>query len=91
MLRKRTAKPTPPPPKTLAERISQELAAVTFKEFALQDGNTLKATQTMLESGVIKEFPLCDQEVLCRNLHHAVRTQVDAYRAERDIAVAVGR
>ena len=29
---------------------AQELAAVTFKEYALQDGNTLEATQTMLES-----------------------------------------
>jgi len=78
-------------PKTLAERISQELAAVTFKEFALQDGNTLEATQTMLQSGVVREFPLCDQELLCRNLHHAVGEQVNAYRAERDVAVTVGR
>ncbi len=77
-------------PKTLAERIRQELAAVTFKEFALQDGNTLEATQTMLESGVVREFPLCDQEILCRNLHHAVREQVEAYRAERGLSVAVG-
>ncbi len=77
-------------PKNLAERISQELAAVTFKEFALQDGNTLEATQTMLESGVVKEFPLCDQEILCRNLHHAVREQVETYRAGRDVAVTVG-
>jgi phenylpropionate dioxygenase-like ring-hydroxylating dioxygenase large terminal subunit len=78
-------------PKNLAERISQELAAVTFKEFALQDGNTLEATQTMLESGVVREFPLCDQELLVRNLHHVVREQVNAYRAERDVAVTVGR
>ena len=35
------------PPKTARERLAQELAAVTFKEYALQDGNTLEATQTM--------------------------------------------
>ncbi len=77
-------------PKNLAERISQELAAVTFKEFSLQDGNTLEATQTMIESAVVREFPLCDQEILVRNLHHAVREDVNAYRAERDVAVTVG-
>ena len=37
---------------------AQELAAVTFKEYALQDGNTLEATQTMLESRAVTEFPL---------------------------------
>ena len=78
------------PPKNLAERISQELAAVTFKEFGLQDGNTLQATQSMLESRVLQEFPLCDQEVLCRNLHHAVREQVETYRAGNEVPVAVG-
>ena len=38
------------PPKNATERLRQELAAVTFKEYAVQDGNTLEATQTMLES-----------------------------------------
>ncbi|HWC37750.1 MAG TPA: aromatic ring-hydroxylating dioxygenase subunit alpha, partial [Acidimicrobiales bacterium] len=38
------------PPKNARERVAQELAVVTFKEYALQDGNTLEATQTMLES-----------------------------------------
>lgn len=77
------------PPKTLAERIRIELAAVTFKEYALQDGNTLEATQTMLESRVVNEFVLNDQEILCRNLHHAVARQVEDYRAERDVPVSV--
>ena len=57
------------PPKNASERISQELAAVTFKEYALQDSNTLEATQTMLESRAIREFPLNDQEILLRHLH----------------------
>jgi phenylpropionate dioxygenase-like ring-hydroxylating dioxygenase large terminal subunit len=57
------------PPRNAFERMQQELAAVTFKEYALQDSNTLEATQTMLESRVISEFPLNDQEILLRHLH----------------------
>jgi hypothetical protein len=67
------------PPKNASERLAQELAAVTFKEFALQDGNTLEATQTMLQSRVVNEFPLCDQEVLCRHLHKVANDYVNAY------------
>jgi nitrite reductase/ring-hydroxylating ferredoxin subunit len=71
------------PPKNASERLQQELAAVTFKEFGLQDANTLEATQTMLQSRVIDEFPLCDQEVLCRHLHQVVQQHVDAYLEEK--------
>ena len=39
------------------ERLRQELAAVTFKEYALQDGNTLEATQSMIESRVVHRVP----------------------------------
>jgi phenylpropionate dioxygenase-like ring-hydroxylating dioxygenase large terminal subunit len=66
------------PPKNAFERLQQELTAVTFKEYALQDGNTLEATQTMLESRVVSEFPLCDQEILIRHLHHTVGKYVAA-------------
>jgi hypothetical protein len=38
------------PARTAADRVRQELAALTFKEFGLQDCNTLEATQKMLES-----------------------------------------
>ena len=55
-----------------AERVAHELAAVSFKEYGLQDANTLEATQTMLESRVVERFPLNDQEVLCRHLHKVV-------------------
>ncbi len=68
------------PPKSSRERLAQELAAVTFKEYALQDGNTLEATQTMLESRAVTEFPLNDQEVLLRHLHVTARKYVDDYR-----------
>jgi hypothetical protein len=60
----------------------QELAAVTFKEYALQDGNTLEATQTMLESRAVTHFPLNDQEVLLRHLHRTARDYVADYRKQ---------
>jgi hypothetical protein len=66
------------PARTARERVAQEMAAVTFKEFALQDSNTLEATQLMLESGYIDRFHLNDQEVLIRHLHRVVAEWVDA-------------
>ena len=59
------------------------MAAVTFKEYALQDGNTLEATQIMLESRVVTAFPLNDQEILCRHLHKVAADWVDDYTRER--------
>lgn len=69
------------PPRNATDRLRQEIAAVTFKEFALQDSNTLEATQKMLETRVVSEFPLCDQEVLLRNLHASAQGIVDDYVA----------
>ena len=66
------------PPKNGRERLAQELAVVTFKEYALQDGNTLEATQRMLESRTpIATFPLSDQEILLRHLHKTAQRYVD--------------
>ena len=67
------------PPKTARERLAQEIAAVTFKEYGLQDANTLEATQSMLESRVLERFPLKDQEVLCRHMHKVAEEWVDDY------------
>ena len=64
------------PAQTARERVAHEMAAVTFKEYALQDANTLEATQTMLESRVVTAFPLNDQEILCRHLHKVVHDEV---------------
>jgi phenylpropionate dioxygenase-like ring-hydroxylating dioxygenase large terminal subunit len=64
------------PPRNARERLQQELTVVTFKEFTLQDGNTLEATQTMLESRAVTEFPLNDQEILLRHLHATARRYV---------------
>jgi hypothetical protein len=71
------------PPTTARERLAQEMAAVTFKEYSLQDGNTLEATQIMLESRVVAAFPLNDQEVLCRHLHKTAGDWVADYTRER--------
>jgi phenylpropionate dioxygenase-like ring-hydroxylating dioxygenase large terminal subunit len=64
------------PPENAFQRLQQELAVVSFKEYGLQDGNTLEATQTMLESRAVGEFPLNDQEVLLRHLHQTARQYV---------------
>jgi hypothetical protein len=70
------------PAKTPRERIQHEIIALSFKEFGLQDANTLEATQKAIESRVVDKFLLGDQEVLCRHLHHEVAKWVDEYKAE---------
>jgi hypothetical protein len=67
--------------------VQHELAAVSFKEFGLQDANTLEATQTMLESRVLDRFPLNDQEVLCRHLHKVAAEWVDDYKKIQGVGV----
>ncbi len=77
------------PPKNASERLAHELAAVTFKEYALQDGNTLEATQRMIESRTVTEFPLNDQEVLLRHLHTTARAKVAEYQASLESPVSI--
>jgi phenylpropionate dioxygenase-like ring-hydroxylating dioxygenase large terminal subunit len=75
------------PPKNARERVAQELAVVTFKEYALQDGNTLEATQSMLESRTpISTFPLNDQEILLRHLHKTAERYVNEHEQHRSPA-----
>jgi phenylpropionate dioxygenase-like ring-hydroxylating dioxygenase large terminal subunit len=72
-----------PPPTNARERLAQELAVVTFKEFSLQDGNTLEATQSMLEANTpVSTFPLNDQEILLRLLHTTTKRYVDEYQLQ---------
>jgi phenylpropionate dioxygenase-like ring-hydroxylating dioxygenase large terminal subunit len=71
------------PARNARERLAHEMAAVSFKEFALQDANTLEATQMMLESRVLDAFPLNDQEITCRHFHKTAGEWVDAYLRER--------
>jgi len=71
------------PPKNARERLAQELAVVSFKEYGMQDGNTLEATQKMLESYTpVKTFPLNDQEILLRHLHHQAQKYVSTYERQ---------
>lgn len=70
------------PPTTARERVAQEHAFVTMKDFQMMDANTLEATQLGLESGGRSKFHLCDQEVLIRHLHQVVQDDVEAYRQE---------
>jgi hypothetical protein len=74
------------PARTARERLAQELATVTFKEYALQDANTLEATQSMLKSRAVTEFPLCDQEILLRHLHKTAWDYVNAYKKEKGLS-----
>ncbi|RAY16930.1 aromatic ring-hydroxylating dioxygenase subunit alpha [Actinomadura craniellae] len=68
------------PATTVQERVEHEVAAVVFKEFALQDAGMLTGTQTALESGVLDRFPLNDQEVLVRHFHKVVADWVADYQ-----------
>ncbi|TML64579.1 MAG: aromatic ring-hydroxylating dioxygenase subunit alpha, partial [Actinobacteria bacterium] len=70
------------PAKNASERVGREMAAVAFKEYSLQDANTLEATQMGLESRFAEFFPLNDQEVLVRNFHQVVADWVDDYQRE---------
>jgi phenylpropionate dioxygenase-like ring-hydroxylating dioxygenase large terminal subunit len=77
------------PPKNATERLRQELAAVTFKEYALQDGNTLEATQSMIESRAVTKFPLGDQEILLRHLHKTARRYVADFQQQTETPVEI--
>ncbi|HVX17402.1 MAG TPA: aromatic ring-hydroxylating dioxygenase subunit alpha [Acidimicrobiales bacterium] len=77
------------PPENAFERLQQELAVVTFKEYGLQDANTLEATQSMLETRVIREFPLNDQEIALRHLHNTAEKYVEEYRQSQQSSSSV--
>jgi phenylpropionate dioxygenase-like ring-hydroxylating dioxygenase large terminal subunit len=70
------------PATTARERLAHEYAALTFKEYALQDCGTLDGTQMGLEQGVFDTFPLNDQEILVRHFHKTVGDWVDAHVRE---------
>ena len=70
------------PARTVRERIEHEVASVVLKEFALQDAGMLGGTQAALETGVIDDFPLNDQEILVRHLHKTAVDWVEEYQRE---------
>jgi phenylpropionate dioxygenase-like ring-hydroxylating dioxygenase large terminal subunit len=67
------------PAKTARERLAHEYAAVTVKEYALQDAGTLDGTQLGLESRAFSSYPLNDQEILVRHFHKTVADWVAAH------------
>ncbi|MCW2655265.1 MAG: putative dioxygenase, rieske (2Fe-2S) iron-sulfur domain protein [Mycobacterium sp.] len=71
------------PARRARERIEHEVAAVVLKEFALQDAGMLGGTQAALETGIVDDFPLSDQEILVRHLHKVVTDWVDDYQRGR--------
>jgi len=70
------------PPRSAGEMVAQEMTAVSLKEFALQDDNLIASVQVSLGSGGLVDFPLGDQEVLCRHLHKTAQDWVSDYLAE---------
>jgi phenylpropionate dioxygenase-like ring-hydroxylating dioxygenase large terminal subunit len=70
------------PARTVRERVEHEVAAVVFKEFALQDAGMLGGTQAALETGAVDAFPLSDQEILVRHFHAEVAAWVERYSRE---------
>jgi len=71
------------PAKTARERLAREYAAVTVKEYALQDVGTLDGTQLGLESRAFASHPLNDQEILVRHFHKTVADWVEEHHAAR--------
>lgn len=71
------------PARNASERVGREMAAVAFKEYSLQDANTLEATQIGIEAGAIAEWPLNDQEILVRHFHHQVAEWVERHRRQQ--------
>ena len=69
-------------PKNASERLAEEMVVSVSKDFALQDSNVLEAVHRRMKSQVRTEFQFSDQEVLLRHLHHVVRQDVEAYKAE---------
>jgi hypothetical protein len=74
------------PPRNATDRMAQELVAVEFKEFLLQDANLLECAQSMLAKNLRSQFPLCDEEVLVRNIHQTSRDAVEEWRQEQAAA-----
>jgi phenylpropionate dioxygenase-like ring-hydroxylating dioxygenase large terminal subunit len=74
------------PPKNASERLAQEMAVFTTREYAAQDSNTLEATHSMLKARVKLDLPLGDQEIILRHLHYHVDQWVNGDQRQRAAA-----
>jgi phenylpropionate dioxygenase-like ring-hydroxylating dioxygenase large terminal subunit len=70
------------PPKNASERLAQEHAALSIREFQFQDVGSSEALQRAIRSGAREVYYLNDQEVLVRHLHQQVIDEVEEYKAE---------
>jgi phenylpropionate dioxygenase-like ring-hydroxylating dioxygenase large terminal subunit len=77
------------PPKNARQRLAQEQTVLSVREFAIQDAGAVDAMQSALRTGARDDYYFCDQEVLARHLHELVQADVEAYRAELGVPVAV--
>ena len=64
-------------PTTPAEKIYCQVQSGMI-DVLREDLSTLERTQAALESGVIKEMNLCDEEVLCRHMYAVVEKEINA-------------
>jgi phenylpropionate dioxygenase-like ring-hydroxylating dioxygenase large terminal subunit len=69
-----------PEPENVAERLAQELTVCSTIEFAMQDSNTVEATQQAISARTQDRFQLSDLELMIRNFHKIVGDVVDQYR-----------
>jgi glycine betaine catabolism A len=74
------------PATTVRERLAREYAAVTVKEYALQDAGTLDGTQMGLEARAFTDHPLNDQEILVRHFHKTVGDWVREHQRALPVA-----
>jgi phenylpropionate dioxygenase-like ring-hydroxylating dioxygenase large terminal subunit len=72
------------PSTSARDRLAREYAAITVKEYALQDAGTLDGTQLGLESRAFDDFPLNDQEILVRHFHRSVGEWVERHRRRQE-------
>jgi hypothetical protein len=61
-----------PPATNAAEQFNREYAKCNIRDLWLEDGATLEVTQQGLASGVLKDLPVQDQEVLIRHTQRSV-------------------
>ena len=65
------------PPQTAGQKIFSQVQAGMI-DVLREDLSTLERTQAALESGVLKEIQLSDEELLCRHMHKVVEDAVKA-------------
>jgi len=64
-------------PKTPGDVISQEYTMAHSRDVLREDMSTLEGTQQMMESGVLNQIQLCDEEITVRHNHTSVANFMD--------------